>query len=458
MPSPGDYRNYELEHAAATAVARGTTTFGSFLKVGIPVGALSLAGFMLYQSLYGAKGPTTSADREEFRTTQFPAPNLEAPRAQVDTGRFTVPPPEPAPPPPLPPLIAPPVATLSPPFAPPDDGEARRLAELERQRREEEERRKWERLRAPQVVADNADASMAGRSAGDNPNAPRNPAEREEDPNRRFLASAGSAGVEVSTATKNNRIDALIAQGTFIRGILETAIQSDLPGMVRAVTSENVWSFDGRRVLIPSGSRLIGEYKSGMAQGQTRVFIVWTRLLRSDGVSVQLASIGTDNLGRSGSAGYVDNHYLERYGSAVLLSLVGGVSQFIAGLGQSSQNQQGRTITTTDPVTGQTSTTTIQPDGMLGNARQIGAQQVSQTLTNLANEALKNSINIPPTIHINQGTPITVFVRRDLDFSLFYADPVREALSEIKAEMRRGPIPSTLAPTPGPVPSGRIVK
>ncbi len=454
MPSPQDYRNLEFDHAAATSVARGATTFGAFLKIGVPLGAVGLAAFMIYQSLYGPKGPTTNPDREEFRTTQYPAPHLEAPRAQVDTGRFTVPPPEPAPPPPPP--IAPPVATLSPPFAPPDDGEARRLAELERQRREEEERRKWERLRAPQVVADNADSSMPGRAGGDNANAARGPADREDDPNRRFLASAGSAGVEVSTATKNNRIDALIAQGTFIRGILETAIQSDLPGMVRAVTTENVWSFDGRRVLIPAGSRLIGEYKSGIAQGQTRVFIVWTRLLRSDGVSVQLASIGTDSLGRAGSSGYVDNHYLERYGSAVLLSLVGGVSQFIAGLGQSNQSQQGRTITVTDPVTGQTSTTTIQPDGMLGNARQIGAQQVSQTLTNLANEALKNSINVPPTIHINQGTPITVFVRRDLDFSLFYPDPVREALQEIKAEMKRGPIPA--APAPTSISSGRFVK
>ncbi len=164
MPTPQDYRNLELDHAAATSVARGATTFGAFLKVGVPLGAVGLAAFMIYQSLYGPKGPTTNPDREEFRTTQYPGPHLEAPRAQVDTGRFTVPPPEPAPPPPPPPPIAPPVATLSPPFAPPDDGEARRLAELERQRREEEERRKWERLRAPQVVADNADAAMPGRA------------------------------------------------------------------------------------------------------------------------------------------------------------------------------------------------------------------------------------------------------------------------------------------------------
>lgn len=455
MPSPQDYRNLELEDSAATSVARGATTFGSLIKVGVPLGGAALAGFMIYQSLYGAKGPTTTVDQEEFRTTQFPAPQIEPPKAQVDTGRFTVPPPEPVAPPPPPPPIAPPVAALTPPISPQDDAEARRVAEMERLRREEEERRKWERLRAPQVVADNADAAMPGaRASGENSTAPRATVEREEDPNRRFLASAGSAGVEVSNATKNNRTDALVAQGTFIRGVLETAIQSDLPGMVRAITTENIWSFDGRRVLIPSGSRLVGEYKSGMAQGQTRVFIVWTRLLRSDGVSVQLASIGTDELGRAGSAGSVDNHYAERYGSAVLLSLIGGVAQFISGLGQNNQSQQGRTITITDPVTGQTSTTTLQPDGMIGNARQIGAQQVSQTLTNLANEALKNSINIPPTIHIDQGTRITVFVRRDLDFSMLYPDPVREALSEIKAEMRR----PHAARNPAPSPAGRIVK
>lgn len=456
MPSPNDYRNLELEHSAATAVSREATSFGTFIKIGVPVGALALAGFMIYQSLYGAKGPSTSIDQEEFRTTQFPAPQIETPKAQIDTGRFTVPLPEPVAPPPPPPPIAPPVATLTPPISPQDEAEARRLAEIERLKREEEERKKWERLRAPQVVADNADAATPGaRASGEGGNAARPANEREDDPNRRFLASAGSAGVEVSSATKNSRIDALVAQGTFIRGVLETAIQSDLPGMVRAITSENVWSFDGRRVLIPAGSRLVGEYKSGMAQGQTRVFIVWTRLLRADGVSVQLASIGTDELGRAGSAGTVDNHYAERYGSAVLLSLIGGVSQFIAGLGQNNQSQQGRTITITDPVTGQTSTTTLQPDGMIGNARQIGAQQVSQTMTNLSNEALKNSINIPPTIHIDQGTRITVFVRRDLDFSMLYPDPVREALDEIKAEMKRGPVHPAASARAS---SGRITK
>ncbi len=107
-----------------------------------------------------------------------------------------------------------------------------------------------------------------------------------------------------------------------------------------------MYSFDGRRVLIPSGSRLIGDYKSGLATGQTRVFIVWTRLLRADGVSVQLGSIGGDALGRAGVAGFVDEHYVERFGSAILLSIAGAGAQYLSTLGRREE------ATTLPPTTG----------------------------------------------------------------------------------------------------------
>lgn len=436
MPTPDDYRSFELEAAAATSVARGRTALGSFLKVGAPIGALLVAAWMIYGSV-GRHAPTlTTPDKEEFTTMQFPAPSLSTPRPQTSQGTIVIPqaPVEQPPPPVAPPLALPAPPPPEPPLAvaPPNDDESRRLAELERQR-QEEERRKWERLRAPQVIADNA-AAAAAANPEDGSRAAAGP---EDDPNRRFLASVSAAGVEVSRATRNNRIDALVAQGTMIRGVLETAVQSDLPGMVRAVVTENVWSFDGRRVLIPAGSRLVGEYKSGIAQGQTRVFVVWTRMLRSDGVSVQLGSNGTDDLGRAGNAGFVDNHYVERFGSAIMLSLVGGVSQFLSAYGQNyNTNGNGTIITTTDPVTGivtQTQTGVNQNQLSL-QARQIAAQNVSQTLTNIAQEALRNSINIPPTIYLDQGTRIIVFVRRDLDFSALYPDPVKEALRELKRE------------------------
>ncbi|MDQ0333468.1 type IV secretion system protein VirB10 [Mesorhizobium sp. YL-MeA3-2017] len=448
MPTADEYRSLEMDAAAATSVARGRTALGRFLKVAVPLGALAVAGWLVWGTLSRRTSTMTTPDKEEFTTTQFPAPSLSTPRPQTDQGTIVIPPAPPEQPPPAPP-VAPPLALPPPPApepplaaAPPNDDEARRLAELERQR-QEEERRRWERLRAPQVIDDNAAAAAAAPNGDESGRAA---AGADDDPNRRFLASVSSAGVEVARATKNNRIDALVAQGTFIRGVLETAVQSDLPGMVRAVVTENVWSFDGRRVLIPAGSRLIGEYKSGIAQGQTRVFIVWTRMLRSDGVSVQLGSNGADDLGRAGNAGFVDNHYLERFGSAVMLSLVGGAAQFLSAYGQNTNGYgNGTVITSTDPVTGvvtQTQTGVNQNQLSL-QAREIAAQNISQTLTNIAQEALRNSINIPPTIYLDQGTRIIVFVRRDLDFSALYPDPVKEALRELKRE-RAGAKPDGL--------------
>lgn len=448
MPTAEEYRSLEMDAATATSVARDRTALGRFLKVAVPLGALAVAGWLVWGTLSRRTSTMTTPDKEEFTTTQFPAPSLSTPRPQTDQGTIVIPPAPPEQPPPAPP-VAPPLALPPPPApepplaaAPPNDDEARRLAELERQR-QEEERKHWERLRAPQVIDDNAAAAAAAPNGDESRRAA---AGADDDPNRRFLASVSSAGVEVARATKNNRIDALVAQGTFIRGVLETAVQSDLPGMVRAVVTENVWSFDGRRVLIPAGSRLIGEYKSGVAQGQTRVFIVWTRMLRSDGVSVQLGSNGADDLGRAGNAGFVDNHYLERFGSAVMLSLVGGAAQFLSAYGQNTNGYgNGTVITSTDPVTGvvtQTQTGVNQNQLSL-QAREIAAQNISQTLTNIAQEALRNSINIPPTIYLDQGTRIIVFVRRDLDFSALYPDPVKEALRELKRE-RAGAKPDGL--------------
>lgn len=436
MPTPDDYRSLELEAASTTAVSRGRTALGRFLTIGVPVGAVLMAAYMIYSSTRSRTSIMTTPDKEEFTTTQFPAPSLSTPRPQTSQGAIVLPqaPVEPPAPPPAPPETIQPPPSPEPPLAiRPNDDEARRLAELERQRLAEEERRRWERLRAPQVVADNASAAAATA----NPEAKGAAGAADDDPNRKFLSSVSAAGVEISKAVKNDRIDALVAQGTLIRGVLETALQSDLPGMVRAVVTENVWSFDGRRILIPSGSRLVGEYKSGLAQGQTRVFVVWTRLLRSDGVSVQLGSNGTDDLGRAGNTGFVDNHYVERFGAAIMLSIVGGAAQFLSSWGQTTaNNNNGSTITTTDPTTG--AVTQIQTGAnqsqLALQARQIGAQNVSQTLTNIAQEALKNSINIPPTIYLDQGSRIIVFVRRDLDFSTLYPDPVKEALQEIRRE------------------------
>jgi type IV secretion system protein VirB10 len=376
-------------------------------------------------------------------TEEFAPPALDRPIADV---RPPVRPPDnivqlpttpetpaqPPPPPPLPtqrdgPIILAPPATLP-------DEEALRRAEEERRRREEAERRRQERLRSTMIVASAEGAAAGAESA----NAAR-VTPPESDPNRAFAASIGNAPFEMSMATRNRRIDAVIFQGEMIPGILETAINSDLPGQVRAVTSSDVWSADGRRVLIPSGTRLVGEYRAGVARGQKRVFIVWTRLIRSDGTSVALQSFGTDALGRSGLTGYIDNKYLERFGSAILLTVAGGTAQFIGTLGVPNQDLQGpRTVTTVDPVTGAITTTQLPQTGgqQLANARQIAAQTTAQTLTTLAQEALRDSLQVTPTIHVDQGSRILVFVNRDLDFSRLYPDPLTEPAHERRTNPR----------------------
>jgi len=318
--------------------------------------------------------------------------------------------------------------------------EARRQAEAERLARESEtDEKRWERYRSPMVVTETGQSADLAAEQAKPPTDAEKAAGTFQDanPNGQFLSAMGSKSVEVAKAEQTKRIDALVPQGTMIRGVLETAVQTDLPGMVRAVTTEDIWSFDGRRILIPAASRMIGEYNAGIAQGQTRAFIVWTRLLRADGVSMNLGSIGTDELGRSGSAGDVNNHYLKRFGAAGVLSIISAGTQLMAAGGTRRNDYGGTEIRSVeDPSNpGQriTITTPVNNDDGLGSDLAMqGAALAVQNFTQLAQEALKAQINIPPTITIDQGTPVSIFVRRDLDFSDLYPDPVMEKLKELK--------------------------
>ncbi|MGC6331050.1 TraB/TrbI/VirB10 family type IV secretion system protein [Rhizorhabdus sp. FW153] len=214
----------------------------------------------------------------------------------------------------------------------------------------------------------NAPKAAAGQGLGDNES---------------FAARLGDAGVETASATRLADPANMITQGTLIAAILETAIDSDLPGYVRAVVSQDVRSFDGSRILIPRSSRLIGQYKSGLAAGQTRAYVLWTRLIRPDGVSVALASPATDHAGRSGLGGEVDGHFGKRFGSAILLSAVGGLGAIASG----------------------------------------GASLIVSGGQSAASVAAQRDAQIPPTIRVRQGQPIRIFTARDLDFSTVAEEP-----------------------------------
>jgi type IV secretory pathway VirB10-like protein len=202
-----------------------------------------------------------------------------------------------------------------------------------------------------------------------------------------FADRISDAESKPARATRITNGGDMVPQGAVVAAVLETAIDSDLPGYVRAVVSRDVAGFDGRKILIPRGSRLIGQYKSGLAAGQSRAFVVWQRLIRPDGVSVQLGSPGTDTLGRAGLTGKVDSHFLKRFGSAMLLSVI---------------------------------------DAGLGRLQNRGANVIVQSANDarsVASTALERDINIPPTVKVPQGTPIRIFIARDLDFSGFGSPP-----------------------------------
>ncbi|MEI2300430.1 type IV secretion system protein VirB10 [Ensifer sp. MJa1] len=237
-----------------------------------------------------------------------------------------------------------------------------------------------------------------------------------EDRNSKYLAAASSLSDRTAKARQIERIDAMIPEGTLIPGILETAINSDLPGQIRAITSQDVYSFDGRRVLIPTGTRLIGEYQSEVTRGQKRIFVIWTRLLRDDGVSVRLNSIGADSLGRSGLTGHVDNKWRERFGSAIMLSVVGAGASFLTGYGSDQAFDD--------------------DDSDAQRGEELARETIAETFSDMANQVLGENLRIPPTISVSQGERVFVYVRQDLDFGAMYDDPVTEAMKEIQRERR----------------------
>ncbi len=246
--------------------------------------------------------------------------------------------------------------------------------------------------RAPALVvdfsapADAAATQVAQAAAVAGAGVPAGPAnDTRQSAEERFSARVAGGTSDTARASQMRDLGRTIPQGAIIAAVLETAINSDLPGSVRAVVSRDVRSFDGSRVLVPRGSKLIGQYKSAAAVGQTRAFVVWTRIITPTGVSIDVGSPATDRLGRGGLEGEVDSHFFKRFGSAILLSVISAGTTALAN-GSGGDN------------------TTL----VIGSATQ--ANQV-------ASIALQKQIDIPDTIKVAQGVPVQVSVARDLDFS-----------------------------------------
>jgi len=193
-----------------------------------------------------------------------------------------------------------------------------------------------------------------------------------------FASRIGGVGGAPAQALPMSNPSTTVTKGTIIPAILETAINTDVPGYVRAMVSQDVRSFDGTRVLVPRSSRLIGQYQSGIQQGQKRAYVIWTDLVRPDGVTVNIASPAVAFDGTTGLEGKVNNHFFRRFGSAMLFSVVGSLGAIVSG------------------------GTSVVLGGAGQSAASIAAQQDGA---------------ISPTIRVQPGEPVRVFTARALDFT-----------------------------------------
>lgn len=172
----------------------------------------------------------------------------------------------------------------------------------------------------------------------------------------------------------------VMGAGTMIPAVLETPIDSSRPGMIRAVVSEDARGFDGRLILVPRGSRLIGDYQANVHSNENRVLVTWNRLIRPDGVSIRIGSPGADGLGGAGVPGHLNTFFLQRFASSVLQSALN------VGVNLASRPGNGSVVV-----------------GIPGNTGALGQALVPNDLQ--------------PKITVKQGASLNVFVARDLDFS-----------------------------------------
>ena len=267
------------------------------------------------------------------------------------------------------------LARLETPRTPSPTGptaEGLRLQELERRR--QAERDALEARIASPIIAFGASGNTNGDTAAQ---------QRRLDGDTDFVRN-GAEPAEVTQAQLIVNPSNTVVQGTLIQAVLETAIDSSLAGQVRAMVSDDVHAYDGSRVLIPRGARLIGRYQSGLDIAQQRVTIAWDRIILPNNQTVQISAFGGDELGRSGTVGFVDSRFGARFGSASLISLIGALPAVAA---QNTQDE-----ITSDVLEG------------VGDNLQDSAQSV-----------ISDYLSIAPVIYVDQGSRVTVMVDRDLE-------------------------------------------
>ncbi len=188
-----------------------------------------------------------------------------------------------------------------------------------------------------------------------------------------------AADPDRAMATRFANPASTVPKGTVIHAVLETAFDSTRAGFARAIISRDVRSFDGARILVPKGSKLLGEYQADLNHGQNRALVQWHRLMLPEGVMIDVDSPSTDSLGRAGVKGKVNSHFLARFGGSILQSVLD------IGVQVATRKAAGDTLILGVPI---------------GSQEKIAPQG-----------------DVKPTLTIKQGSSVAVLVARDLDFT-----------------------------------------
>lgn len=182
----------------------------------------------------------------------------------------------------------------------------------------------------------------------------------------------------------------LLAKGSYIKCSLDTKLVSSIKGGIACTVSDNVYSSNGATLLVEKGSKITGFFQAGqMNDGLDRIFVVWQEIRTPNHINIPVFSGASDSLGATGINGWVDHHWLERFGSAILLSVIDDALN-------------------------------VAVNGKRGSGNIDYTENSRETTRNMADTALQKFINIQPTLYKNQGDIVGVYVNRDIDFSKVY--------------------------------------
>lgn len=197
----------------------------------------------------------------------------------------------------------------------------------------------------------------------------------------------------VTSARALQHQDALLVRGTYLRCVLETRIVTDNEGFTSCILSEPVYSINGRRMLLPKGSKILGSYR-GNADGPS-IEVVWDRITTPTGLDVKMSSPGIDNLGGAGHPGHYTNHWPSKIASALLISLISDAFKYAAAENGPATTTVGNGFVVQSPFESNT----------------------ARTMDRMANEVISKNLRRPATVTINQGSVVAVYVARDVDFT-----------------------------------------